>query len=132
MTLTKLWRLLAVATAAAFLSLLAASPAAAADNWMYTDDSNPGGKVEFTQLGDIVKLCDIEADDHSTILYVWDQTTHKKAYVITAAGNGNCTTRNVNNGGVYDLIEDHQYSFEICLNRGSVYTYCDTAIWNNW
>jgi len=128
----KLWRLTAVAVAAAFLSLLAASPAAAADNWMYTDDSNPGGKVEFTQLGDIVKLCDIEADDHSTILTVYDQTTYKKAYVITAAGNGNCTTRDVNDGGVYNLIEDHQYWFEICLYRGGVWSACDEAIWNNW
>jgi hypothetical protein len=57
-------RVLGVGVMATAAILALASPASAPDHHMYTDDGNPGGRVDFTAYGDIVKVCDVQADGY--------------------------------------------------------------------
>jgi hypothetical protein len=60
--------------------------------WMYTDDGNPGGKIDFWPNGDIVRLCDTQADGkyaHAT--YIWSVNNHIHSVDLeTVNGNGTC------------------------------------------
>ncbi|ANZ40975.1 hypothetical protein BBK82_38325 [Lentzea guizhouensis] len=119
-------------TAAAIaLSLTMASPAHAADEWMYTDDGDPGGKVEFTANGDVVKLCDIEEDGHSVYLRVRDSNSNAVQYTYTIGGEGRCQTFRASLGEPYDLTEGRAYDFRICLSKNGSHSYCDDATWKN-
>lgn len=112
--------------------LASASPAQAADHTLYTTDGNPGARVEFTANGDVVKLCDIEADGWGAYVFVRDVNTASVRYEIKVGGNGNCVQHDAGDGGNYDLTEGHRFEFHICLLKGTMtFDYCDTAFWWN-
>lgn len=114
------------------------TPAWAADGphyWMYTDDPAPnGGKVDFWTIGDIVQVCDNDADGYHVKLTVFDETAWKYLYSLTASGSGVCNTRRASDGGVYDLPEGHCFEFDITLYDGSTYVSGseDWARWRNY
>lgn len=128
---------LALVVGAIVATFAVASPSFAADNWMYTDDGDPGGKVSASWYGDIVTYCDIEADGYGVYISVTDDTSNVFKYSDWVGGNGNCETHRASQGGIYDLTEQHYYTFKICLRKvdpdtGSVSLhYCDYATWRN-
>lgn len=127
----KLLSLLTVPLAAAALVTAGAGTANAYSGphyWMYTDDDNPGGKVEFWPDGDIFKVCDIQADGASVHVVLYDIYTYK-GYDISAAGNGNCTTRRKSDGAQYDLPERGRD--QGCVNVDIRLWKNGTTVWNS-
>jgi hypothetical protein len=126
--------LLACAATGVALALAMASPAtaAAATHEMYTSDGGThGGKVTFTEHGDIVTLCDRDADGHFVSLYVNSvESGHGSGYLISTEGHqaGYCKTVRASNGGEYDLSEYITYKFEIDLSNNTGYR---SALWHN-
>jgi len=110
---------------------------AAPDHVMYTNDvffpgMDPGGKVEFTEHGDIVKLCDNDADGDAAYLTVFDGSREgREFYRLRAGGEGNCTTVRASMGGTYNLPERKIY---LLICRGDDHMtagYCDGDAWVN-
>ncbi|WP_416477128.1 hypothetical protein [Streptomyces sp. LKA04] len=130
-------RAFGVAGSAGLLVLGAATSAYAADGSMETDDLFPGGKVTWTKYGDIITACDQDADGHAASVSVnYYKGGQYYGYSLTAGGNGTCKTRRASDGGVYNLPEGAMIKIEICLakdnsNGVAVYTYCDTAYYDN-
>jgi len=127
--------LLAVMTAVIFGPPTAASAADGPHYWMYTDDSAPnGGKVDFWSLGDIVQVCDIDADSARAVVTVQDLTSGYALYTVEASGNGVCSSRRASDGGVYDLTEGHCIGVNIYLldNGKEVPGSWDSAGWRNY
>ncbi|MFG3690280.1 hypothetical protein [Micromonospora sp. NPDC047740] len=126
---------LAAAALAAAASLTFAAPASAAtwDHWMYTDDADPGGIVRFRADGDVVQLCDIEADGWKVYMTVSDWTQNNlHKYNLSVGGNGNCIEARASFGSPYDLREGNVFRFAIWLDKdGSVPSYHDVAYWSN-
>ncbi|MEV7342532.1 hypothetical protein [Streptomyces sp. NPDC093544] len=114
--------------AAVGLLLTAGSPALAVDHEMHTDDSDPGGRVQFTAGGDIVRVDDLEADGYAAKLVVYNPNGTTR-YTIQAGSAGTSKTVRASDGGAYDLTEDTAYKFTICLHKTSGDSYCDTAVW---
>ncbi|SBW17399.1 hypothetical protein FDG2_0202 [Candidatus Protofrankia californiensis] len=99
---------------------------------MHTDGGDPGGRVTFQPDGDVVNLCDIEADGWAVYLKVTDLTAGKEKYHYTIGGVGRCQTFRASLGGPYDLAEGHVIRFTICLDKdGRDPAYCDTSDWAN-
>lgn len=121
---------------AILMSLAVASPSFAADNTMHTNDGDPGGRVQVNWYGDIVTICDIEADGWGVYVSVTDIDTHSLRYSFWVGGNGNCATHRANQGGVYDLTENHTFAFKLCLRKadqgGVNLSYCDYSNWKNY
>jgi hypothetical protein len=113
--------------------LVAPSPAHAEDwdEWMYTEDIFAGGRVEFRAYGDVVKLCDTDADGHKVWLQVRDDTDGKLQYTYTIGGEDRCQEFRSSLGGKYDLAEGHTFEFKICLMHYDHKEFCDTAYWKN-
>lgn len=113
-------------------SVAVVTPAFAWDQDMYTDDPSPGGRVRFEATGDIVEVCDIEADGFGVYLEVHDNTSGITKYSLRISGNNECQTVRASMGGSYNLAENHVFRFKICLVRGSESPrYCDTQYWAN-
>ncbi|MFD0557523.1 hypothetical protein FB566_2797 [Stackebrandtia endophytica] len=106
----------AMAVIAIVTSFALAATAHAADMTIRTTDDNPGGKLEFTQNGDIVKLCDTQADGWRAVGYVI-KPNGSRQYMLAASGNGNCTTKRANQGSPYNLVEGTTYTFKVCLDK---------------
>ncbi|MEV4753879.1 hypothetical protein AB0J86_02000 [Micromonospora sp. NPDC049559] len=93
-----------------------------------TTDDNPGGTLSFTAYGDIVTICDVQADGKPAVGTVWT-TGGVQLYTFMASGNGTCNTRRASDGGVFDLVEGREYGFEVCLqNDNGTWSFCRT----NW
>ncbi|WP_416975357.1 hypothetical protein [Streptomyces sp. 4F14] len=114
--------------AAVGLLLMAGSPALAVDHEMHTNDGDPGGRVQFTRNGDIVRVDDLEADGYAAKLFVYNPNGTTR-YTVQAGGTGTSKTVRASDGGVYDLVEGTAYTFKICLHQTSGDSYCDTATW---
>ncbi|MDW6058763.1 hypothetical protein SAZ11_12905 [Streptomyces sp. FXJ1.4098] len=121
----------AVAVVAAGVPLLSAPTAGAATtaNWwdqqMHTNDGDPGGRVRFKADGDVVELCDIEADGWKVNLEVSGYHYYDE---FSVGGNGNCVTHSASNG--HDMGEGAGYSFQIYLSKsGHPFEYEDTSVW---
>jgi hypothetical protein len=95
---------------------------------MSSKDGNPGGRVDFWPYGDVVQVCDTQADGTSVHVVIDDIDTFK-GYELTAAGDGNCVTHKASQGGAYDLPERGASQgclhFDIRLWRG------DVTVWNS-
>ncbi|GAA2373286.1 hypothetical protein GCM10010246_80070 [Streptomyces cuspidosporus] len=119
----------AVAVAAAGVPLLGAPTAGAAttatwDNQLHTNDGDPGGRVRFRAAGDVMELCDIEADGWKVNLEV---SGYHYYDAFSVGGNGNCVTHSASNG--HDLTEGAGYSIKIYLSKsGHPYEYEDSAV----
>ncbi|MGH8794245.1 MAG: hypothetical protein ACRDXX_16560 [Stackebrandtia sp.] len=129
----KILTALAASAIAVVMSFALASPAYAADEAMNTDDGDPGGRVEFTAHGDVVKLCDMEADGYSVSLGIWDEDAdHKFKYGLDVGGEGTCVKVYADLASKYNLKEDHVFEFYITLvKNGKEGYYTDLAYWSN-
>jgi hypothetical protein len=93
-----------------------------------------GGTMWFNEYGDVVTVCDRDADGHSAELQVYTGEVYgTKRYLIRASGDGNCTTVKASMGGAYNLPEDHTIGFLLCLHDAGTNTsgYCNSANWYN-
>lgn len=98
---------------------------------MYTGDMFPGGRVQFKAYGDVVKLCDIDADGLGVWLRFRDDTQQVTKYTYTIGGEGRCQEFRSALGGRYDLKEGDTFEFKIRLTRYGHKEFCDTAYWKN-
>ncbi|MBM7440593.1 hypothetical protein [Streptomyces sp. HB132] len=120
-----------LAAAAAF-SFLGANAAVAADYKMTTLGHFivPGGTMEFTKYGDIVKVCDTDADGMAAKGWVKEAGGGTR-YSLQAGGNGKCVTKRASMGGAYDIPEGGTHEFLVCLHTSSDDGYCNRQNWKN-
>ncbi|MPV36215.1 hypothetical protein [Georgenia subflava] len=128
-------KLLSTAAVAAVMLLGLAPAASAADHSMYTNDDggwqDPAGLMWFNEYGDVVTLCDNDADGHAPSLTVaLYHPYHATRYRLTAwGGEGNCVTARASDGGVFNLPEHTNIGFQICISpHGGM---CRNATWYN-
>lgn len=134
MRLKKATKTVAASLTAVVLSLALGTPAFAYDNYFSTNDGDPGGRLYWTANGDVVKVCDIEEDGWGVRAYI--QHIHNGEYLysydVIVGGNGNCTTHQASQGGVYDLPEGDRVNLYMCLRRTfEGEQYCDERTWAN-
>lgn len=92
----------------------------------------PGGIVRFRADGDVVRLCDIEADGFKVYLRVYDYTASKVMYTLSVGGNGNCVETRASYGGRNNLRERNMFEFVIWLDKADhPADFHDTAYWRN-
>lgn len=131
------------ALSCAGLLLATAAPASAAPDdadvtelsgphhWMYTDDSTPGGRVDFYPDGDHFKVCDIQADGWAVEADIHD-SGYNKSFRLYVGGNGTCVTSHASDGGDHNLTEGVCYTVVIFLYKSDHSTTgTDTARWLN-
>lgn len=120
---------LGVAAAATALAVALPSPAMAADHTMYTGDVwgvfGHSGKATFDEYGDIVKICDIDADGYAVKMFVYrDELYGVKLYEFYRGGEGNCATRRASDGGAYNLPENRYIAFLFCRYKNGQESEC--------
>ena len=121
----KLGRIASVTAASAALVLTVANPAAAADHTMRTGDAfgdvtGYSGKGWFNERGDVVTICDDDADGIAVKMWVYkDELYGAKAYEFSVGGEGNCATRKASMGSPYNLRENRHAAFLFCLHTSS-------------
>jgi hypothetical protein len=110
----------AIACAIALFACAAPS-AQAADHSMTTLGDvlmpwqDPAGTMWFNEYGDVVTLCDTEADGKKVILHVaLDNPYGADRYTSVVGGDGRCVTRKAAMGGKYNLPENRKIGFLIC------------------
>jgi hypothetical protein len=120
------------------LAVGVAPSASAADHSMQTTDGhvfgeNPGGSMWFNTYGDVVTVCDRDADGEYAVLTVYEGGYYGPIrYTITAKGEGNCTTRKASMGSKFNLREGRTYGFELCTATASVGGIaCNGNAWKN-
>lgn len=99
--------ILTMAATAAFAGIATATPAAAAWNhtW-YSADDNPGATVRVQEYGDVIKLCDSDADGYSAYVEV---SYSGRSFSMRVGGNGDCTSsdaqeHNIPENATVDLL----------------------------
>ncbi|WP_129843141.1 hypothetical protein [Streptomyces sp. RFCAC02] len=120
-----------VALVAAVTPVLA-SPSAQAITWdhtLHTDDGDPGGRLQFEAYGDIVRICDIEADGWAVGVQIIRKVAWDNSYTFQVGGNGNCAERRASQGYPFDMTEGHQYEFTVFLAKDGGRAYHDVATW---
>jgi hypothetical protein len=131
-----------VVSAATLALTVGITPSAwAADHTLYSADvitvyEDPGAKVEFTEYGDIVTLCDNDADGKlaNVVVYRDDEADGfygVKLYEKYVGGEGNCRTYRASNG--YNLPEGHNIGFLVCVasSRETDGQECNYRAWLN-
>lgn len=114
---------LGISVAAIVMSFVVASPAFAYDFSMQTDDTDPGARLWWTANGDVVKICDQEADGWAAWARVADGSGW---YEFSVGGNGKCASHDASDGGKYDLDESDKANLSICLVKsGESPQFCD-------
>jgi len=124
---------LAASVAAIMVSFGLAAPAqAAADHYMYTDDwGTRGGVVYFWTYGDVVQVCDRDADGYGVRVRVTDSTQGLYKYTLGVGGVDRCKSVGASDGSPYNLREGNVFHFRICLEKnGSLYD-CNYRYWVN-
>lgn len=133
--LRKIVTAVVASVAAVIASLGIAAPAYAYDDYVSTDDSDPGARLYWTAYGDIVKVCDREADGYAALgkVGIWVDTYEVKIlYTVRAGGNGTCNEKRASDGGKYNLPENRYIYLSICLSSDEhPETYCDWRQWYN-
>lgn len=123
----------AVVAGAAALTFLGATNAVASDYKMTTLGHIfiAGGTMEFTKYGDVVKVCDTDADGRAAKGWVKDVGGGTK-YSLQAGGKGTCVTKKASLGGAYNLAESKTYEFQVCLHSAEYGDgYCNRENWKN-
>jgi hypothetical protein len=126
-------KILGISAAGVLASFALATPAQAASVTIFTSDDNPGGSLSFTANGDVVELCDRQADGKRAVGNVYNPSGSRR-YTFYASGHGTCNTRGASDGGVFDLVEGQRYGFEVCLEDDSNLTdrFCRISwVYNN-
>jgi hypothetical protein len=112
---------------------LAADAIAGPHYWMYTDDDNPGGRIDFWPNGDVVELCDIQADGYAAYASLGPNSgSGWVGYSLSVGGNGKCVIHRASQGGHYDLPEEACVAVFIFLDKnGGFPQFTDSAAWIN-
>ncbi|WP_346537228.1 hypothetical protein [Micromonospora sp. DPT] len=114
---------LGVAAAVTALTVALPSPAMASDSYhvMNTGDAFGGGifdysgEAYFTEHGDILKICDTDADGYAVKMFVsLDDAYGAPLYEFSRSGEGNCATHQASEGGAYNLPENRYIGFLFC------------------
>ncbi|NIH79169.1 hypothetical protein [Amycolatopsis viridis] len=125
--------LLGVVMAGAFS--VAAAPSASAITWdhtMKTKDDNPGGIIKFRDAGDVVEICDLQADGYNVVGVVDDGVWGHGYKIKESRGQGHCTRVDAKKNREYDLSENRYVSFMVCLEKGGDDSYfCHDGGWLN-
>lgn len=118
-------RILAVVVAALAVTVGLSGNANAADHLMHTGDAfgsvfGWSGKGWFNEHGDVVTICDDDADGRKVIMHVYynSPSAGNPMYSFSVGGEGRCVTRKASMGGVYDLQENHYVGFKFCRYPG--------------
>ncbi|MEV4492354.1 hypothetical protein AB0K04_19830 [Micromonospora coxensis] len=132
MALKKLLTTVGMSAAAVVTSFAVASPALAYDTSWKTDDGDPGGVVYWTANGDVVKICDIEADGWATSAQVFSvrpDGLRAFEYQFYVGGNGSCADRKASEGATFNLPEDRKVFINLCLMKDdwARLDYCDSG-----
>jgi hypothetical protein len=86
----------------------------------------------FNEYGDVVTVCDRDADGFAAKLIVYTGEVYGSVrYTSYAKGDGNCTTRKASMSGAYNLPENHTTGFLLCLTKDGSDSYCNAANWYN-
>ena len=105
-------------------------------HWMYTDDDNPGGRVDFWPQGDIVRISDTQDDGAAVEVTVRNETKDpdKGEYKRMFEGAGWGKEYRASMEQPYNLAEGHCFWFRIRLiKNGEVVSGSkDTAQWRNY
>ncbi|MEU8978806.1 hypothetical protein [Streptomyces sp. NPDC048309] len=107
-----------VASAALVLGI--SNTAMAADHTMHTGDawgnvSGWSGEGYFNEYGDVVTICDKDADGSAVKIHVsLDDPYGAEKYNFYVGGEGNCATHKASNGSKYDLPENRNIGFLFC------------------
>lgn len=126
-------RILAVATGATimvagvtgFAPTAAAAPALCDEgNWDFcieTTDDNPGARMWVELTGDKVQVCDTDADGKRAVGNVYNGsrsagTLDHRYTIYDENADGSCKTVLANMGGKYNLPEDREFTFEVCID----------------
>jgi hypothetical protein len=124
--------------AAVVVGLAAAAPnALAADHEMYSKDDvfpgeSPGAHMWFNEYGDVVTVCDNDADGKKADVSVHvDGVGTPATYSMAVGGDGRCTTRKARMGGAYDLPENTKIAFYACVDGGFGPNLCNQKTWFN-
>jgi hypothetical protein len=112
---------------------LAADAIAGPHYWMYTDDDNPGGRIDFWPNGDVVELCDTQADGYAAYASVGPNSgSGWVGYNLSVGGNGKCVIHRASQGGHYDLPEEACIAVFVFLDKnGGTPQFTDSAAWIN-
>ncbi|MFG2894894.1 hypothetical protein [Streptomyces sp. NPDC048248] len=123
----KVARSLGVVAASAALAFTMSTESYAAGVTLYTNDAAPGGRAKFTSNGDVLTVCDLEADGWAVTAGIgpneWSAT-----YTLKRGGTGNCATAKASDGGSHNLKEGKGYTLKVCLYQGSTVNYCRSTI----
>lgn len=112
-------------------TVIVAAPPASAIDWdhrVYTNDSDPGGVVYFEEHGDIVRVCDIEADGYAVRVETHHIGRTRWGYTLQRGGVGNCRQVDAN---YYNLPENEYIDFEITLVKDGREGYRNWGSWYN-
>ena len=129
----KLGRIAGVAAASAALVLTVANSAVAADHTMHTGDAwgnVPGvdwsGTGYFNEYGDVVTICDKDADGYAVRMDVrLDTTSGPREYAFSVGGEGNCATKKASMGSTYNLPENRYIGFRFCRWKNDAESECN-------
>lgn len=129
MNFSKAGKAVGVLAASFALTLGFSSSAMAADHTMNTGDVwgafGYSGKAEFTEYGDIVKICDIDADGYAVKMWVaLGDAYGPTLYETWVGGEGNCITHRASEGGKLNLPENKTIGFLFCRYKGGKESEC--------
>lgn len=116
----KMIKVLGLVAASLVLTLGFADKAAAADHTMHTGDvwgdvTGWSGTGWFNEYGDVVTICDKDADGYAVAMYVYyEEPTGNPMYQFRAGGEGTCDTKRARMGGKYNLPENTKIGFKFC------------------
>jgi hypothetical protein len=128
-----------LAAASFALALGISSPAAAAAHAheMHTGDAfgsvfGYSGSGVFTEEGDQVNICDIDADGYAVWIGVYEGSTDysNMIYEFSVGGEGNCEVKKASNGGKYNLPEK-KIAFKFCRYKDGQTSECADYSWVN-
>lgn len=116
----------AAVAAVAAASALAPSAASAAGHHftIHTRDDDPGGTVYIATYGDVVKVCDTDADGRDARVKV---AFAGREYRLTAIGNGNCVERGARSGWRWNIPENATVTTTVSLSGSP--DFAQTLIW---
>ncbi|MGW3241949.1 hypothetical protein [Streptomyces sp. NPDC001070] len=126
----KLRRTVGLALASIGLTIGFSNPAMAADHTMHTGDvwgsiSGYSGEGYNNEYGDVVTICDKDADGYAVIMYVYLGGAYgAPRYNFYVGGEGNCATHRAADGGKYDLPEGENIGFLFCRYKDGYESEC--------
>ena len=126
----KLVKIIGVAAVALVFTLGFTDKAMAADHTMHTGDAfgsafGYSGKGWFNEHGDVVTICDNDADGKAVAMYVYyGSPTGNSQYSFHVGGEGRCATRKASTGSSYNLTENHYAGFKFCVYKNGSASEC--------